>query len=1097
MKRVIYPFVIFLALSAIARGQNSEFTVQDYHPESPTAFQFLKYTELPVSEYTGIPNISVPVYTIKEDGLEIPLKLTYHSNGFRVSEEAGWVGLGWDLSVGSIVQQINTGDDYATINLMQPDYQNIPIPTDLPFRYAWGSACPACNGSSWSNPYPIFSSPTQYYGYAIATDYFMPINGNFDDQYDGEGISNQTPGLYDSDPDIFHASFLGHEITFIRNFKNGQIVVLNRPGYAVTRTGNNYEIVVPSGEQYYFQQCTTTTYQSYTGSFGNVGTPTVGTASKVWMLTKIVTKHKKQVLLNYTQTDTVDNYPSYSERWDSAIAAGVLVEDACSSNPVFGFVGGQNGLGLDETFGYTTENRLFLSSITFPNGEVDFSMSARTDLLGGQRLDSVQIKTSSVINTFRLSYDYFNSAGVVSDTFKLPLLAAEFGQMPKLRLELLSVKDNSGSNYLFSYNPLPLPAKNSLAQDFWGFYNGQVNNRSIIPNSSRMNIPFMGNNGNNNSASPYCVQACLLEKIQYPTGGTDSLEYELNQFSNYLVPDSASTTNTISSGNGVRIHALDYRPLGSVNARRTVYTYSGGVDIVPLHVYGAYSTSYDLLLEGATSVQISTFNIDELYARGFYSSNALASINGVGYGEVIKQDVASDGTTNGRVETYYSNVADNVSNTGLLVSQVAVSLPATKIATSPENGSVLTALYYDNQNNLLKQVANTYTNVLSNYYYGARLFGYGDYSWVPSGLPCPGLTVYPQTLIAFYPIFDFQTLLTGTTTTEYAGPDSLVTTEGYNYDSYNQLYISMKYNPSYYQQTWFEYPYSNNHYNDVASQQALLNDHQLSEVVFHENIRGAHPWQNALADSAIKHYVVAPNGAVVESSMSIYKNLLVPTPIPDSVNYDLYDSTYSNLLQYTHKDMTNSLIWGYNGEYLIAEVKNASKANVAYTSFENAGSGNWIYGGTSTADSTSPTGSYCYSLGQTGGGIVSGTLGSANSYIVSYWIKASTPLTIAGTVAGYPVQGKTINGWTYFEHKITGQTKITVSGTASIDELRLYPSNAQMTTYTFAPLVGMTYQCDVNNRVTRYDYDAFKRLKDIRDQDGNITKTYQYHYQGQ
>jgi YD repeat-containing protein len=66
-----------------------------------------------------------------------------------------------------------------------------------------------------------------------------------------------------------------------------------------------------------------------------------------------------------------------------------------------------------------------------------------------------------------------------------------------------------------------------------------------------------------------------------------------------------------------------------------------------------------------------------------------------------------------------------------------------------------------------------------------------------------------------------------------------------------------------------------------------------------------------------------------------------------------------------------------------------------------------------------------------------------------------------------------------------------------VDELRLYPQNAQMTTYTYNSLVGMSSQCDIDNRVTYYYYDSLGRLKVVKDQDGNIVKTYQYHYKGQ
>jgi hypothetical protein len=52
-----------------------------------------------------------------------------------------------------------------------------------------------------------------------------------------------------------------------------------------------------------------------------------------------------------------------------------------------------------------------------------------------------------------------------------------------------------------------------------------------------------------------------------------------------------------------------------------------------------------------------------------------------------------------------------------------------------------------------------------------------------------------------------------------------------------------------------------------------------------------------------------------------------------------------------------------------------------------------------------------------------------------------------------------------------------------------------MVTYTYTPLLGMTSACDVDNKITYYFYDGLGRLKWIKDQDLNIIKTIQYHYQ--
>lgn len=200
-----------------------------------------------------------------------------------------------------------------------------------------------------------------------------------------------------------------------------------------------------------------------------------------------------------------------------------------------------------------------------------------------------------------------------------------------------------------------------------------------------------------------------------------------------------------------------------------------------------------------------------------------------------------------------------------------------------------------------------------------------------------------------------------------------------------------------------------------------------------------------------------------------------------------------NLSEVTPKTgITSTYIWDYNNNLPIAKVMNATNAQVAYTSFEANGSGNWTIGSATRTTGDGTTGSQCYQLSN---GTVSKTgLTSTFGYTVSYWTKNASAFTITGT-QGTPLKGKTIAGWTYYEHSITGVTSITLSGTGLIDELRLYPVQGQMLTYTYDPLNGMTSQCDVNNVITYYEYDALRRLKVIKDQDKNVIKTIDYKYQ--
>jgi len=216
-------------------------------------------------------------------------------------------------------------------------------------------------------------------------------------------------------------------------------------------------------------------------------------------------------------------------------------------------------------------------------------------------------------------------------------------------------------------------------------------------------------------------------------------------------------------------------------------------------------------------------------------------------------------------------------------------------------------------------------------------------------------------------------------------------------------------------------------------------------------------------------------------------------PVETRASFNFYDSRANVLEMQKANDAKQSFIWDYQTMQLVGQVSNSSQSDIAYTSFESDGKGNWTYTGIPYVDATSPTGKRCFKLT---GNITKSGLSSTTTYVVSYWRKSGA-LTINGTSGNV---GKTSNGWTYYEHIVgnpAGGT-MTLSGTGSIiDELRLYPANAQMKTYTYQPLIGLTSQCDVNNRITYYEYDGIGRLILIRDLDKNIIKKMCYNYAGQ
>ncbi|HEX7903806.1 MAG TPA: DUF5977 domain-containing protein [Chitinophagaceae bacterium] len=233
-----------------------------------------------------------------------------------------------------------------------------------------------------------------------------------------------------------------------------------------------------------------------------------------------------------------------------------------------------------------------------------------------------------------------------------------------------------------------------------------------------------------------------------------------------------------------------------------------------------------------------------------------------------------------------------------------------------------------------------------------------------------------------------------------------------------------------------------------------------------------------------------PLSSFTQSSVDGSGNFIKDSRYKEAISFNTYDS-YNNLLeQQKTNDVKNDFIWDYTSTLPIAEVINADTTSIAYTSFEADSKGGWTYSDTVSTDATSPTGSKCYFA--SGGNITKSVLTSA-TYIVSYWGKNGS---VNVNSAGPTRTGKTIGNWTYYEHEIT-TTDITVSGSNYFDELRLYPKGALMTTYTYNPLIGMTSQCDANNRITYYEYDKFGRLAIVKDQDNKILKIICYNYAGQ
>jgi len=115
--------LFFILLTNVCLAQHNEIT-----PISPTAASFAKFGSTPVSLYTGIPNISIPIYTIKIRNFELPVSLNYHAGGVKVEDVPSWVGMGWTLNAGGVLNRQQNG-----INDEDMIYRNSAFTSDISF----------------------------------------------------------------------------------------------------------------------------------------------------------------------------------------------------------------------------------------------------------------------------------------------------------------------------------------------------------------------------------------------------------------------------------------------------------------------------------------------------------------------------------------------------------------------------------------------------------------------------------------------------------------------------------------------------------------------------------------------------------------------------------------------------------------------------------------------------------------------------------------------------------------------------------------------------------------------------------------------------
>ena len=102
MKKYVLLIIIgLLFFPTYGWGQEEDpvdYGINKIYPVSPQAASLGKYGDIPVNLATGRINYQIPLYMIKEGDIELPISLSYNSNGLLVNDVSGNVGIGWSIN---------------------------------------------------------------------------------------------------------------------------------------------------------------------------------------------------------------------------------------------------------------------------------------------------------------------------------------------------------------------------------------------------------------------------------------------------------------------------------------------------------------------------------------------------------------------------------------------------------------------------------------------------------------------------------------------------------------------------------------------------------------------------------------------------------------------------------------------------------------------------------------------------------------------------------------------------------------------------------------------------------------------------------------
>lgn len=1144
--KLVYAFLLFILTTALY-AQTA--TLPDVIPPSPEAANLGKYGKYPISYNTGTPQIEIPLYNISVNDMNLPITVSYHASGIKVDEVASWVGSGWVLNAGGAITRVmrgrpdESGQGYwdktqwnmwqnmqgqptidpntSSVTTAKLDFQTQVAngqrdlqPDLFYFNFAGYSGrivfdvdknivispyqdlkidCPFVTG----NPQWVITTPEgiKYTFSNSDAEVTTPLSANGTNSpsflstwYLSEIRSLKQPGVISF---YYNNIALGNTSTTpVQGVK--LISRYNNPNQPCLRDGP-YPTAMGSSE--YGISAKYLDHIEFTG--GSIGFGTSGRLDKYQAanyngrkLDRITvfdgsywgsnTQELKSFVFNYDYSTgrlTLLNIQELGKGGQGQKPThkfeynGGLPDQLDPRRDHWGYYNGKPNQNMIPAL-TPEENDFFVNTMAYADRSTDgiYSLSGMLTKIiyptGGYTKFNFEPNTYYT-STTQTDVDSIMAVGATSNSWANQTTQSGTRTSPQpivgyYESKLMDYYNSIQAAYIGGPINIVSTQITLTAAQVVRFSTRKISNNSgtvgniaetyLVQDDCNFVSPICYDCNNSMTLQPgtYIMLAAASQPGVTVTFKR-SLDYQLNQNTQVGGARIASIEN--NDGYKSNIKSYNYNYDADANG---IIKSSGDLFITPLYKKGT----------PCGNLYVSAFDINP---PTVYEGSH------IGYKQVTETD---QGIANGKIVRIYDNSEDDLTRS-----------------------NIKSETYYNSQGNMVKQTSYSY-----NYESITPLFsrsassipmqidGYAPQPLSP-GLYYPLITVnsqsyqtyfsYPNQIVektfdqSHYPSFlsTTQTIIRGaegdTYSTSHTLPTQIITSESSGGTTTENIVNSP----------------------DIGLSIDIKVPIRKTTL---KNIGGSQ-----YITSAVKNNYTGNLLTRVDAWESAVPLLYVDesTPAPQSfipkLNY-VYNPDKKLIQSYGQDGIKHSYVWDNNNINPIGEVVNSAGDVVAFTSFENSSNeGNWVFTLNQISDPNTKTGSNCY---QFNGGLISTSgLSLSNSYKLSYWAKSGTPI-ISGTtgivITSNDDPNPDANGWMYFEKIVTNTTTLSIgSGLGTkIDELRLYPANAQIRTFTYKPLIGISTANDTNHQIQYYEYDPLGRLTLVRDAKRSIVKKYNYHY---